>query len=132
MSASREVVIFNGAVRTGTREPSKVVFSFDNFAVWERSTPGDVGLVTVEKKVIPREGEARIEAILHNTTLGTISDIESVVIAYDEHDNAIAFSRTITDRLSADESRKLVYTWPEAFSAPVVRIQIVSRILGKF
>ena len=43
---SRVVAVFEGGVRTGTREPAKVVFAFNKIAVWEKTTSKEVGLVT--------------------------------------------------------------------------------------
>jgi hypothetical protein len=129
--ANRAVAIFEGAVRTGLREPSKVTFSFNNSALWEKVISKELGLITTDKKALNTDTSPRIEANLRNTTLKTISNIEVVVIAYDVHDNSVAFSRTVVDSVLPDANRRLVYTWPTPFSAPVVRIEIITRILGQ-
>lgn len=125
----RTLALFVSGVKTGEREPNRVTFEFQGATVWTRSESADVGLVTTEKQVVPAEQGARIEAYLRNTTLKMIRNIETVVVAYDEHDNAIAFSRTVVDSLDKGATARLVYTWPKPFSAPVTRIEIIPRIL---
>jgi len=120
--------IFEGVISTGQRIPVKTFFEFDRFPEWYQSD-NERTLLSVKDMVLTGEDSSpRIDAVLSNSSIEDIKDIEVVVIVFDSRDNAIAVSSTFVERLADRSSRNLVFTWPNAFDTKPSRIEIIPRI----
>lgn len=123
--------IFEGNISAGNRLPSKTFFEFNEIPQWFQ-TVGDKPSVSVGGIVLSKEDSSpRIDAVISNNSIESISDIEVVVVLFDVNDNAIAVSSTFVDNLSDRSSQDIVFTWPNKFDAPVSRIEIIPRISAK-
>ena len=80
----------------------------------------------VESRVLSNEDTApRIDAEIKNKSFGDIFDIEVITTVFDSNDVAIASSRTVIAILEKQSSKLITFTWPQEFSSPASRIEIV-------
>jgi hypothetical protein len=63
-----------------------------------------------------------------NNTLARFENIEVVVVVYGAGDNAIASSRTFVPLLQSRAEVPIVFTWPEVFTQPVSKIEIIPKL----
>lgn len=120
--------IFEGVVSTGNRIPVKTFFEFDRLPEWYQSDDERVSLSVKNIVLTNEESSPRIDAVLSNSSIETIKDIEVVAIVFDSNDNAIAVSSTFVERLPDRSSHNLVFTWPNAFDTKPSRIEMIPRI----
>ena len=106
--------------------PGEVFFEFLADPRWQRSDPA--GFTRVVTDSIRQDTAALVPTVrgtIQNTTEEVFTDMSAVVIVYDRDNNTIGASRTFVDRLPAGGSQDIVYTWPELFSAPANRYEVV-------
>lgn len=117
--------IFEGRINTGNHLVTRSFLDFDQVVPWERMT--DVArVIAVENKVVKDvQLSPRIEAVAHNTSVKPITNPSFVAVVFDTAGNAFAGSRTVFERLSADEERPIVFTWSAAWPLAVGRIDII-------
>ena len=126
--AKRLSVIFEPSLTTGEREVTHMDFRFTTDLVWTRSIGQESSVSVNEITYQETDIGARVEAVVSNTSLSTIDDIELVVILYDDRENAVGFSRTLVDSLAKQASQSIVYTWPTNFPTRPARIEILPRV----
>lgn len=128
--ANQTFAIFEAGIRTGGRVPARTSFSFTDTFVWSQNdaTYKPPLLLTNNILLTNESSSPRIDAVLQNESLLTVSNIEAVAIVYDTSDNAIASSRTIVQDLAAGASTPITFTWPTPFSSIVARKEILLRI----
>ena len=109
------IAIFEEQVSGGSQSIVRTEFRFTHGPEWYvDSTPEPT--FQIEEDDLEREETApRVEALLTNTSVKTLYDIDAVSIVYDDFGTPIAASRSIIPRLGAGESQNVVYTWPRPF-----------------
>jgi len=126
--ANNNFVIFENSVDFNDKIPVRAEFDFTKNITWEKMEATQSSIVVVSKNLTD-DVEPKLLVTLSNSTHKSISNIESVAILYDENNNAVAFSKTKTDSISAGGTSDIVFTWPGKFESKIVRIDIVSRVL---
>ena len=84
--------IFEGVVSTGYRVPVKTFFEFDELPEWRQSKDERISLSVKDIILTGEDFSPRIDAVLSNSSIETIKDIEVVAIIFDLKDNAVAVS----------------------------------------
>lgn len=120
--------IFETAIFTGKRTPSKTFFEFNKTPEWYKIDDANSSLSVSDIKLAGEESSPRIDAVLSNSSIYDARDIEVVAIVFDSKNNAIAASSTFIDRLSGRTSQNIVFTWPEKFDSASSGIKIIPRI----
>lgn len=123
--------IFENEISIAERIPSKVIFEFTNEALWKNKENKEVSLTVLNESISREESSPRIDATVGNKTLGSISRIEVIAIAYGGDGNALGFSRTFIDKLDKEENQNVVFTWPKPFKSKVEKIEIILRVYSK-
>lgn len=122
------VPIFENTIYTGERIPIKTFFEFNSKFIWSRIDEyKGKDLKISEIKLSNIESAPRVDAVLSNTSIIDIEDIEAVAIIFDSNNNAIAVSSTFIEKLPNRSSRNIVFTWPNKFSLKVARIEIIHK-----
>jgi hypothetical protein len=130
LPANQTFAIFEAGIQTGTRVPVRTSFEFTESPVWvQNSVNYKEPSVVAENVTLTNDSLLpRIDASVHNLSLGTIKTLSVIALIYDAEDNAIAASRTIVENLSAQSSAPVTFTWPAPFPSPAVRKEIILRI----
>ncbi len=117
--------IFEGRIDTGNRTPVRATFNFVNVFTWERMVDATAGLTVRNEQVNDLETAPRVSAELVNTTVSPVVDLVVIATLFDAESNAFASARTVVERIDAGETKSLVFTWPEPFTAAVARVDII-------
>ena len=120
--------IFEGAIQTGQRIPTKAFFEFRSAPTWSDYVDKSSDLSVTDTALLNPDSSPRVDTTLSNTSILDIKNIEVVAILFDARDNAVAVSSTFIDVLPNRSSRDLVFTWPNKFDSTVSRIEILPRI----
>jgi len=117
--------VYEGSVETGNRVVARTFFEFMAPLVWER-LPNPIVHITVNGKAITgANSEPRVIAVAENTDVRALKDVEFVAAVFDTQGNAIASSRTVLPRMEPGGRYDLSFTWPEPFSVPVGRVDVL-------
>ncbi len=122
-------VIFENNVVLNDKVPARTTFEFIGNPIWQKIESTESVITAVTKNLLDENTKPKLLVSMKNSSIKPIENIESVAILYDENNNAIAFSRTVIDRMDGDSTTDIVFTWPEKFDEKVVRIDIVSKVL---
>ena len=125
ISPNKVMSVFEGGINTVERVPTRTFFEFLEEPEWERVDNLVEGL-SVKSRVLSNEETApRIDAVIENKSFEDIYDIEVVTTIFNTRDVAIASSRTVIELLSKQSSTPITFTWPQKFTDPVSRIEII-------
>jgi len=116
--------IFEHALRTGERVPSRAVFSLRNVPFWEQREFEKVPIQIVSKN-LDEDSTPKLTAVIKNNSLKNLTEISFIAMLFDVDDNLVNASKTVLGTLGREASDTLVFTWPEDFSTTVVRTEIV-------
>ncbi len=120
------VPIFEGNMQVGGRVPQRTTFQFIDYLTWETMGSQLAAEVFIAEKVFKEvNGSPRLTAEVQNRGVYTLYNLVVVATIFDEAGNAIGASRTVVDALPADSTKKVVFTWPEAFRDFIARTDIV-------
>ena len=121
--------IVETGIAVGTSKVGRTTFEFSKNPVrWERVSDDAMKLnvLTNNLKLDISGSVPKLSAnVVNPSPTITLSDTIVAAILYDANDNAVNVSRTIVPTLAPQASAPIYFTWPRAFSAPVVRYQLV-------
>lgn len=116
--------IFESAVPSGEKVPSRVSFEFNKKPFWIRSGIPEIDLRVSDQLFSREDSSPRLEATIENQSIKTLSRLPVVAILYDLDGNAISASRTIIDLLEPRGSARIIFTWPEPFGVDISQKEI--------
>ncbi|HEC32640.1 MAG TPA: hypothetical protein ENI63_00060 [Candidatus Kaiserbacteria bacterium] len=125
ISPNKIISVFEGGIKTGERIPARTLFEFLEEPKWERVDNPIEGLKVRSRKLNNQGVTPRVDAVIENKSFVDIFDIEVIITIFNARDVAIASSRTVIDMLPKQSSKPVTFTWPQKFSDPVSRIDIV-------
>lgn len=117
--------VFEGAVNTGNRAVARAYFEFTAPLVWVRMQDATVPIEIESKEVIDAGTAPRLVAIVRNTSVVDIRDVEFVASIFDTAGNAFAGSSTVVPLLKEGERKEIVFTWPDRFTYVPGRIDVL-------
>lgn len=122
--------LFEGPFNLVDYIPTRATFEWNpETLIWQKDT-SRIPSLSIEGSVLSNPLiTPRIDATLHNDSLGKVSNIELVALVSDENGNIVASSKTFVGALDAGGSAPLVFTWPAPFKTATTSIEILPRIL---
>lgn len=118
------IPIIENGLFTNKLRAKRVTFDFTSDFVFEKKAPLEPVLI-VKDEELTEGGEPRVEAILQNISIYPVRNIKTIVILYDNNDNAIGSSSTIVEEIVGGASAPIVFTWPNIFEVPIARLEII-------
>ncbi len=120
--------LFEGALMTGDRVPSRATFEFTAPLVFERVTPAPA--LRISSQHFESSAVSRLDAVLANPSLAALANISVTALLFGADGNVFAASETAVPSLSGLGSASLSFSWPRALPAPA-RIELLSRVQTK-
>ncbi len=117
--------VFEGAIVTGNRSVARAFFEFTAPLVWEKLVDTARVITVNGKQASDTATMPRITAVAENTSVTDAKDVKFVAVVFNPASNAFAASQTIIPFIGAGERANLVFSWPEPFTEPVGRIDII-------
>ena len=125
---SGNFAIFESGVNLGEAAPVYTNFEILGEPNWIQAPLEKINQTKISLSNIEFANPAtapRLSATIKNTSLFTIPEISVIAILYDSMGNAVSASGTYLDKLSAQESRQIVFTWPEPFTVPIIQKELI-------
>lgn len=119
------IPIVENNLNTGNLEPARMTFEIIEESVWKKTIPRQPVIRVRNDRLTMNEGVPRVTAELENNGFTPVTDLKAVVILYNSDSNAIGVSSTVVDEIQANQSRNILFTWPQNFSGEVSRFEIV-------
>ncbi|MDQ3245090.1 MAG: hypothetical protein M3P22_01990 [bacterium] len=120
--------VFEPAVDLGSSVPVYTTFEFTESPVWLKM-PNDkmdqLKIFVTDINLQNEDSEPKLFATIKNNSFFIIPEISIIAILYDDLGNAISASRTYVDPLFAEESKNIIFTWPQPFLKKVISKEII-------
>lgn len=117
--------IIENNIQTFEQVPTRTTFEFLGDLIYEQTDPKD-SIIVIKDEFIENESTSpRIKAKIQNISLKDIQNIDIVVLVYDVFDNVLGTSSTFIQDLNSEETRDIVFTWPQSFLDEVARIELI-------
>jgi len=119
--------LFEANIQTGQRIPARTFVSFGEGA-WSRGERVESPLRVISHDLSTTS--LRLSASIENQTPFPVENVAITALLYDAQGTLVTASQTIVQVFSARERRDVFFTWQEPFSAPIVRIDVIPRIVS--
>jgi hypothetical protein len=124
--------VFESSVVTGNRKPTRTFFEFGDSINWIKQQESQNSDLRVgEQEIRNLEVSPRIDVSLENRGFNEIKNLEVFIVVYNMVDNAMGGSRTVIESITPDTAKTAVFTWPNPFSNPVGRIEVIPKFNTK-
>lgn len=122
--AGQRTAIFEGAIRTGSRSPTRTTFEFVTSPEWERGESfTSLRVLSID---LASSGTPTATVRVENQALDRgFSNVDAAIVLYDKDDNRVSFSKTVIGKIAPGETQTLYFTWPEAFSSEIFRSELL-------
>lgn len=117
--------VIQNNVRTFEQTPARAEFSFVGELVYEQTEPRDSAVIIKDEFIENEQTSPRVKAKIQNISLKKLEKIDIIVLIYDVFDNVLGTSNTYVELLGPEESKDIVFTWPQPFKDEVSRIEII-------
>jgi hypothetical protein len=117
-------VVFHQAVNTENRDIERTFITFDDNHDWYKGepTPELVGMLGYRLDKV--DTNPSLEVDIRNTSVQPLSDVEIIVVLYNQDENVEHVSRTVVDRLEPASDRTVFFSWREPFDNFITRVEI--------
>lgn len=118
--------LFESDIVTGNRTPAYTFVSFGS-AVWQT-----MDRMTIPVSVMSQSLDStalKLTAYVENTSALPVATFTVTALLYDANSNLVTASQTTLDGLDAHEGKNIVFTWQEPFAVPVVRADLIPRLV---
>jgi hypothetical protein len=110
--------------------PTRVTFEWKKGGLLWRTNPVRIPELGIKDVLLSREEtNPRLDALVENTSLESVANIDLVALVYNESGSIFAASKTYIDVLPAGGRIPVVFSWPEPFIDNVFNTDIIIRIL---
>ena len=120
--------VFEPGIGVGNSIPVYTTFEFTEAPAWFQVPQEKIDQLQMSVSDIALKGEdlaPRLSAVVKNTSIFSIPNLNAVVILYGKDGNAVSASSTYISELGPLEEALLNFTWLEPFSAPIVAKEII-------
>jgi len=118
--------VLETGIDTGNRIAVHTYFQLtDDTLTWERMTNPASAIRIGNQQISDTDTMPRISARAENVGFAPLHDISFTAVVFDPNGNAIAASGTALPELPPGAPAQITFTWPQAFSASVGRIDII-------
>ena len=110
--------------------PTRVTFEWKpETLVWQQNNAIQPELLVKGTNLSREATNPRLDAVIENTSLRDLSNIDLVALISNETGTIFAASKTFIDTLPASGEVPVIFTWPRAFNERVSDIDVIVRLL---
>ena len=109
--------------------PKRATLEWKTGLTWVKNEQTLPELVIKNISLSKEDTVPRLEAIIENVTLNSVSNIDITATLSDASGNIFAASKTFIDTLGPSTEAPIIFTWPKPFTSEAVDIDIIVRIL---
>ncbi len=109
-------VIFRGSMLTGNKVAAKGGIEIPGAFQWHTTTKIEQQLSVEDKVLVGADRKPKLTAVLKNESPAPYRDISVTAIIYDSKGAPIGVSSTHVDKINANDTENLFFTWPSPFN----------------
>lgn len=117
--------VLESRIDAGNRIVAHTYFEFTEPLMWERMKNNALAISVNNKDISNTSLVPRLSASARNNSVASFMDISFVAVIFDPAGNAFAASATSLERLDADETSQIIFTWPDPFAIQPGRIDVI-------
>jgi len=116
--------VFESGILVGEKVPIRTTFDLSSEFTWTlaRQFPQ---VTVVSHDIQNPDKSPLVTAKIENKSLTPLGIIDVTAIVYDVAGNAFAPSKTVIDRLDAQSTAEVIFTWPQSFTKSAARVEII-------
>lgn len=112
--------VFESGITTGASAPARTFFEFDPDLRWFKAEPKQRETLEVRQTALKNtESAPRIDAVLANTAVEEVRDVNVVAMVFNARGNVLAASQTEVESIAPASAVPLVFTWPYPFQKEI-------------
>lgn len=125
-----KTAIYESPIQTGNRIPASAFFTFTSAPVWTKTDPKYQipQIIGSQTNLTNIDTAPKLSAVIRNTSLFDYKNIQVVAVLYDASGNAVNASSTFIPSLAQQAIQKVYFTWPQKFTEPIAKIEIIPRL----
>ncbi len=121
----RNTLAFQGAINAGKRVPAKALFEFTAVPDWHKRADPLSKISIGSKSYIEDSGGSTMSVTLNNRDIYPLTNVSVYVALYDADGNALGFSKTVLDEISASGSSIAPFTWAIDRKGKVISTEVL-------
>ncbi|MFA6295562.1 MAG: hypothetical protein WC666_04050, partial [Candidatus Paceibacterota bacterium] len=121
----RNTLAFKGAISVGKSKPARVSFEFTSAPVWQKSPDSLKSIRVSDKNYNEDKSGSSLSVTLGNESILPLKNISVYVVLYDKEGNALGFSKTLVDEISANGKAIAPFTWGVERQGKVISIEVL-------
>lgn len=125
LGAKSAVPVAANIMNTGKVVPVKVTFEVTNVPIWTKQEQSEAKIYVSDEILDTTNGQTTVTAKVANISFGDIKNISAIVILYDRDDNAMGVSSTFIEKVPANDSKNILFTWPRSFDGAIARFEVI-------
>jgi len=107
--------------------PVRAILSWEEPLLWEKNISSKPPLELKSRSFLRTESSPRLEVVVGNSSLNSVSNIDMTSLVFDENGNIFAAAKTFIDRLDGSEETRAIFSWPRPLEGRPVEIEILMR-----
>jgi Mg-chelatase subunit ChlD len=116
--------IFEGRIQTGNRVPTRTFIELEPAELWQPATAGREQFSVLDRALRGADGKPRLTAMVRNTDLEEVREVEVVATILDAEGNALNASRTFVENFAPRSDTEVVFTWLEPIATTMRSCEI--------
>ena len=126
--AGEEFAIYEGPfIIEENTKPVRASLSWKEPLSWEKNISKKPAIEIRSRTLSREETSPRLQVLVENTSLETISNIDLIVLVFDEYGNIFNASKTFIDQILGNSNASAIFSWLMPFEKIPARYEILIR-----
>ncbi len=124
------IAIFEGPFTIdGGVVPKRIVMEWQKASlVWQKNTNPAPAIVVKDTQVTVEDNKPKLDVLIENPTLETVSNIDLVALIKNAQGNVFAASKTFIENIEGGQQTTGVFSWPAPFTEEISGVEVRVRI----
>lgn len=121
--------LFEGRIETNGRTPTRTEIELVDPELWLPASAGREQFIVENRELKGADTSPRLIASVRNTALTEAKDVEIVATIFDARKNPLTASRTIVPLFLGEETKDVVFTWPEPIAKTIRSCEVPTDVI---
>lgn len=109
--------------------PTETILTLSPVDLWVPAVVGREQFRTTDITLSGVDASPRLRAVVENTTINSVRDVEVVATIFDADGNPVTASQTLVDELPGQQGREVFFTWPQPIAKTIRSCEVPSDIM---
>ena len=116
--------LFEPTILTGSQNIARVFLRLVGEPTWTRAQPIEQTVFVTDRTLSDTDSIPKLSVTLQNRGITPARDLAIFSVLYNIDGNVVQSSRTYVPFIERDSTREAFFTWPEAFTGDVTKIDV--------